>query len=261
MRYTKEQISTMLPEIDDQENVEATVLNERIVFVSIIQDSDCSNPCDDDGHGAIRSFSTRHNSHMEAREAREAMRDPDTIPLSYYEHGSCAWMVSGDPLPGVEFQWDGVEFAGLWIPDGSVKDSVPKDAGKPAYKAAKYCDYCERTFANARVRKCPECGDALEPTQIATTTPARRALMEKQAASACETYTSWVNGDCWGYVIQVYGVRKTDDGEVYDDADDYRFDTPIVDDSCWGCVGSEWAEQSTGEALTYCLSQLDTAAV
>jgi hypothetical protein len=77
----------------------------------------------------------------------------------------------------------------------------------------------------------------------------RREWMVKQAESACEVYTQWVNGDCYGYSIAAYKVRLDDDGEPYDLEDDYRRASPTFEDSCWGYYGIESAEGALKDAL------------
>jgi hypothetical protein len=186
--------------IPDYTGTASTIIGKHILFVTIQHDQDCSNPIEDDGFGEIRSLSRRHINNIDYDEALELLKtDEDVIPLSYFEHGNSLWMVQNSSAPaGVEFQWDGVRFAGVWIPDDCVRESYMGQDGL-----------------------------------------SRRDWMVKQAASACETYTQWANGDCYGYSIEAYKLRK-EDGDVYEELEDYRYDTAIYEDSCWGFIGSDY---------------------
>lgn len=157
-----------LPEYDKASYV---ILGSYILFMQIGQDETASNPCEDDGVGMIRSFSRRHFNNIDPNEAVALMEsDPDVIPLSYFEHGNCLWMVKELPTPpGVEFRWDGVKFAGIWIPDESVRESYMGQDGLT-----------------------------------------RREWMTQQAKSACETYTQWLNGEVYDIHVSVYKVKRGD---------------------------------------------------
>jgi hypothetical protein len=179
---------------------------EKIAFVEMDYDTDNSNPLEDgDENGSIHSFNRRHGNFIDPTENEfENLKEEfgaDLIPLSYYEHGQSMWFVAGSGTPaGVEFQWDGTRYAGVWAPD----------AGLQKYAA--------------------DAGEALG-------SPERVARMEMYAKQACETYTDWCNGSIYYYSIEVYTVRKDDDGEVWDDEDDYRRETPIDEESCGGFYG------------------------
>lgn len=205
-----------------------TVIGNRIVFVEADHDQDCSNPCEDcDGFGSIRSLSNRHINNIDIDEAVELLKsDADAVALSYFEHGQSLWMVAGSDAtrtPGVEFQWDGTRFAGVWIPDKCVRESFTSVlSGKRTGNA----------------------GELAVKTTLDTNADGltRREWMVKQAEHACETYTEWANGQCFGYDVQVFKVLRGEDGEVYEDREDYRRETPLQDDSCWGFIGWDYFE-------------------
>ena len=108
---------------DSAEETVHTVIGDKVVFVTIEHDQDCPNPCTDmDGMGHVRSMSSRHINNISYEEAKALLEtDVDAIALSYYEHGNSMWMVMGDQPAGVEFQWDGRRFAGIWIPDDTCR--------------------------------------------------------------------------------------------------------------------------------------------
>jgi len=192
------QIPTInMPEIPGNEAY--TIIGKHILFVSVDYDHDVGNPCEEmDGVGTIRSLGRRHINRIDAVEALELLKeDPDVIPLSYFEHGNCLWMVQELPAPaGVEFQWDGVRFAGVWIPDDCVRESYTGQDGL-----------------------------------------SRRDWMVQQAKSACEIYTQWTNGEVYGYNVELFKLFKDDAGNEYTNWDDYRFGKAISEDSCWGFYG------------------------
>lgn len=118
--------------IPDWTGKETTILDNHIIFVEIETDLDPENPCENwDGFGMIRSLSNRHINSIDYDEAKQILEDdPDAVALSYFEHGLSSWMVAGLPAPaGVEFQWDGVRFAGIWIPDDCVRESYQGQDG------------------------------------------------------------------------------------------------------------------------------------
>jgi hypothetical protein len=100
--------------------------------VTVLLDNDTPSPNTHYGW-KLYSFSRRHMS----------FRDPDTLTheigfkvakgeaywLSYFEHGNVWWGRKGGEVPaGVEFQWDGREYAGMLIWEGSGPAPGPDSA-------------------------------------------------------------------------------------------------------------------------------------
>jgi hypothetical protein len=218
------ELKSMLPDFDYPAITKATVIGERIVFVTIGSDDHCPDPTDDDGLGKIYSFSRRHSNRMDYDEGKSLIEsNPDAVALSYFEHGNCRWSVAGDRgMTGGDWQWDGVDLAGVWVPD-------------------EYCDY-----------------EALDPAYKATIT--RRDWFVKQAESCAEIYTEWCNGNCYFYSIEVFKVRRATDGEVYDDLRDYRHDPSLEDDSCGGFIGDEYMNEQVLAFLKYLVEDTGTVA-
>lgn len=52
------------------------------------------------------------------------------------------------------------------------------------------------------------------------------------AQQACKEYTNWCNGDCYGCVVEVF--QRNEDGSW----------DQVEEESCWGFIGSEWAEEA-----------------
>lgn len=194
------------------------VIGDHILFIHVDYDQDAANPLEDcDGMGHIRSLSHRHINSIEADEAAEILvRDPDAVALSYFEHGQSLWFVMGQNPPGVEFQWDGVRYAGIWIPDKSCRESYIGQEGK-----------------------------------------SRRDWMVEQAASACEIYSAWINGNVYGYIVQLSKARYSADGEdLYDDFYDYRFEQALFEDSCWGFLSWDNLQAEVLDAVRRAVTEI-----
>lgn len=83
----------------------------------------------------IYSFNQRHPDYIKAtfpefvfpssrEECREALIKKfgkEIQFLGYYEHGDCVWFLEGEGGPGTDCQFDGVKFAGVWVPDAKLK--------------------------------------------------------------------------------------------------------------------------------------------
>ena len=126
-----ERISLNIPDDIDQDA--ATYCNGRISFLRIVHDDSPSNPMTEwDGQGEIFSLNSRHINGDAERVREEIENNSDAVPLSYYEHGNCIWGVAGElnKVPGVEFQWDGVRFAGVWIPDKLALENIGNVQGE-----------------------------------------------------------------------------------------------------------------------------------
>jgi hypothetical protein len=85
-----------------------------------------SNPLEEwDAMGTIYSFSRRHHNFLDLElaslgpEALDEHFEDGWVPLGYFEHGLCDWHITGEIPPGTagDYRWDGVRFAGVWVPD------------------------------------------------------------------------------------------------------------------------------------------------
>lgn len=223
--------------------------NEHVIVVGyLVQDEDCANPLEDcDGMGHIHSLSNRHTNHIDADEAREKLEsNPFVVPLSYFEHGQCQWGVAGTMSSMPDFQWDGVSFAGIWEPDECALDEAQRRAKVYSIgevndlnilrgSGPKFVATVDKTREQQRFNEWHEAFAWLaSKTKRKTWTKsgACRAAAEL-AEQACEQYTSWCNGDCWGVCVDTFDM----DGDK------------IADDACWGHVGSDYAEQTMKEQV------------
>lgn len=206
-------IAINMPEHPDEAAV--TLLNERneIVFVWIRHDESPENPMEDwDGIGSIHSLNSRLISY-DPNTIEENTDNPDAVPLSYFEHGLCRWGVAGTMNDMPDFRWDGVDFAGIWLPDKCILDEAKGMEGE-----------------------------------------FRKKYMAERAASACEAYTQWCNGDVWCYEIRVYKLDWYADHtpirslQYYEDSPE---EVLLFEDSCCGFYGWEEAEVNIKDTWEY----------
>lgn len=114
-----------------------------MLTVYIEHDSDIECPADWDENWTLYSFCSRHmhfkhpnEFDLSSRKLKTKLKNGLAHKLSYFEHGNCLWFrKDGDVPPGVEFQWDGVEFAGLLIwehPPSSIGGKTFEERAKDA---------------------------------------------------------------------------------------------------------------------------------
>lgn len=180
--------------------------NGVTVIGYLLHDDLCPNPLSDwDGHGRIyrRDRDASHesreffNKYAGLDEYGNERRKPHRygVPLDLYEHSLVRWSVAGT---GMQCRWDTSRYAGIWVPDDAAMEVI-RDQGRGLEKELQ-----RRT---------------------------RREFAVKLAEEACELYTNWCNGDCYGIVIERYeGGQHSEE-------------------SRWGYVGSEHAEQSMVERV------------
>ncbi len=216
--------------------------DEKIVVGYLVQDGDCSNPLTDcDGMGHIHSLSNRHINRIDSDDAKYRLEsNPMVVPLSYFEHGNCKWGVAGTMSSMPDFNWDGVSFAGIWEPDKCAAEEVARRAivysigrvvetGQPKGSTGHHLAMLDNGKPGQSFKEWHEAFDWLKKQtkrKTATKLGITRAAREL-AEQACETYTSWCNGDCWGVCIDTFDKEGN----------------KISDDACWGYIGSEYAEQ------------------
>lgn len=198
----------------NMDSSESTMYDDNtIVFVELSHFELCEDPHNWWDMGTIHSFSTRHcnflkldahqsGNKVEAEAECRKRYGKDIVVLGYFDHGGSIWHVSKHKPVGTEgdYQWDGVSFAGIWVPPKHMVHSAS----------------AKRLKGDKRVE-----------------------FMEQRAAAACETYTYWCNGEVYEYIVRAFNVRKTSDGVTFDNFDDYRYDESLVDDSSCGYYGSD----------------------
>jgi hypothetical protein len=172
--------------------------------------------------------------------------DQDAVLLDLYDHSGVSYSVSGH---GMQCRFDTSKGAAVWVPDEYARDEIERRAEVYKYAYVDTTSFClgrnikyvmrvqntgwtkqsddwrelyKLAQEIARLKK-----KAGEPPKF----NGRRIAALEMAEEACETYTSWCNGDCYGIVIGIYDLE----GDV------------VEEDTCWGYVGSEWAEEALEE--------------
>lgn len=131
------------------------IFGDYIIFKEVVADEEPLHPLNDcDGMGKILSFCTRHSA-FDKEAIEKEMGNKDKVMLSYFEHGLCLWGVAGTMNGTPDFEWDGVEHAGLWIPDNVLLDEAKELKGKERQEkmrewAAQACEeftaYCNGNY-------------------------------------------------------------------------------------------------------------------
>ncbi|HEX5426564.1 MAG TPA: hypothetical protein VFW94_23655 [Candidatus Acidoferrales bacterium] len=206
----------------------ATVIGEKILFLTISPDDMHDDPTQHPGFGKFQTFGMRpaYTSEMSQRDAIEMlMNDPDCVPLFFSDHRSrCKWCVADlssfqtalvtARLKDAEPEFYAIN--GVWIPDQCIRKSYTGQDGL-----------------------------------------SRREWMVKQAESACVTYTKWCNGDVYGYEAEVFGLRRGDDEEPLKARAYYNWAERLHEDSCRGIYGWEAAVDDLRFAVRKLLHEMN----
>lgn len=190
------------------------VKGDKIAFVKVGYDHDTENPVSEN---KMYSFSRRHENYISQDDFLASIEEnQDFVVLSYFEHGNCLWdVLSADFTsrhPGTEFQWDGVQNAGVWFPSQDTVKMVDDEGLEVGSKE-------------------------------------RHTRMVEIARGDCAEYTKWCNGEVYWYQILVYPLRKDEKGQVWDTVTDYRRETFDSGDSCSGLVGWDYLIEDLKETL------------
>jgi hypothetical protein len=99
--------------------------------ITVYADQDAANPLEDwDEMGTILSLNRRHATFDPGGIEGAMGRDPDAVPLSYFEHGLCRWSVAGELPAGCRCPFDSAGFAGCWLPDDATRESARNYGGR-----------------------------------------------------------------------------------------------------------------------------------
>jgi hypothetical protein len=139
--------------------------------IAIYPDTDAANPLEDWSEmGTILSLNRRHANYHPTSVDDLLENNPDSVPLSYFEHGRCLWCVAGELPAGANCPWDSVGIAGFWLPDAETLESARNYGGrtrqlfmrKRARQACEpYTQWCNGEvygYEIERVTTCPCCG-------------------------------------------------------------------------------------------------------
>lgn len=167
--------------------------------------------------------------------------DPFAVGLDVYDHSGTHWSISGG---GMQCMWDTSSGAGVWVPDGCAREEAEHRA-KVYAKGRVLCTKGlmkgpDRYYAvtdtgvNSDMNlSWHEAYTWLESQDVPATPKSKRLgrirAAEELAQQALDQYNAWSRGDCWGVIVEELELV---DGE-------WR---QVSEDSCWGYVGSDYAE-------------------
>lgn len=208
----------------------------------------------------------------EAGRADGSIGDVDVVSLDCYQHGGTSWSVSGQ---GMQCQFDTARGAGVWVPDDCARDEINRRA--PVYQKGRISNnngtrgnlkFYVRTF-KMRGHDVLDFDDTVHPVfeewyqafqyldalDVAVTSGAaegRYAAAFELARNACEEYTPWLNGDCYGFVVATF----ENIAEVGDDPE-WEF---VSSDECWGFIGSDYAMEEAHSSAKHAAESIKTQA-
>lgn len=166
--------------------------------------------------------------------------NPHAVLLDVYEHSGISYNVSGR---GMQCLWDTARGGAVWVPDSCCLDEIRSRGevyrkGKIFHEGRK--DYNVRTWESFDLfdkRTHPtfkHWHEAYEYLKTVSTTyeqplaDAEHDAAKELAQQACEVYTDWRNGNCYGVVVETFD----------------REGTQIDCDHCWGFIGADDAYSS-----------------
>lgn len=244
-------------------------VGDRLIVAYLVHDDDCENPmtsCDAEGRlytkperygggsitddsswGSYLGLTEDGEPDLELYEVKERARelmgatiakDPDFIDycLEEFEEFSCI----EDCFDTIDFDYDSIP---SWMHnrlEGFIERAWDQldDEGVLRERLAVPVNYCSNNHgpgtASAYTVSIDKCNAVWVPDKEALANFGPTATMAdayKYADGVLENYINWCNGDCYGCVVETFDEQ----GEQ------------LEEDSCWGFIGSEYAEQSLKE--------------
>lgn len=191
---------------------------EKVAFVEIVIDEDPQvpveiqhgfgdrkrvKPADFDCNGTIFVF----NSQDDADEGSRLIREEKAIPLSCFKHSGEKWGIMGE-LDGIpDARWDLTPYAGVWIPDEGSLENVAHFMQTPSHPFH----------------------DGKAPDEV--------NVLKHYVRSVLDEFNAYSNGHVYGYTLDVYPVKRDDDGEPILDKDYYPAKGEGEHDSLYGIYG------------------------
>lgn len=184
--------------------------------------------------------------------------DLDAVLLDVYDHSGQAWSISGG---GTQCRWDTSSGAGAWVPDDNLRKEL--DIAQEQYcwayicrtpylrgKGKKYqlkqvnwtsereCETVSVAFSDDYQELMAARGNILvaapKPTPVQLRWGRRKAC-EEYASEFLDQYNEVVCGNVFGIVTEVFDLEGD----------------RLHEDSCWGYVGTEYAEEICKENFDY----------
>ena len=152
--------------------------------IRIYTDADPPNPLEDWSEmGTILSRGHRHGNFDPVGVEAAIADNPDAVPLSYFEHGSCLWLVAGELPAECQCPWDCVALAGVWLPDAKTLES-----------ARNYGGQTRRHFMRKRAH------EACDAYTLWCNGEVYGYVVEQvTACEACKSETTTPLDSCWGF--------------------------------------------------------------
>lgn len=207
----------------------------------------------------------------DAGRANGTIGDVDAVSLDCYQHGGTSWSVSGQ---GMQCQFDTARGAGIWVPDDCARDEINRRA--PVYQKGRISDnngvrgnqkFYVRTFRATAAgvelsdtvhpvfEEWHQAFQYLEALDVAVTSDAaagRYAAAFELARQACDVYTAWLGGDCYGYVVATFE-------NIAEAGDDPEWEF-VTSDECWGFIGSDYAMEEAQSGVEHEIKRLKAEA-
>lgn len=220
----------------------------------------------DSTYGELRNAATALGFQFDAEQdkaweaAIEAgeIGDQDAVMLDVYDHSGLHWSRSGR---GMSCRWDTTSGAGVWLPDAYARQEIDRRAPVYAHAFIRSTNPRLRTGGAYQLvqvswdeagpvhanldgiafsdswsdlwEKAKAIAEGKVPTEKQLRW-GRQQAADELAQQALDEYNAWISGDCYGCVTEVFQIERDDSGE--------RTYTQLNQDSCWGYIGSDWAE-------------------
>ena len=148
------------------------------IIVRFWHDDCAEDPCTEDGW-KVKSFGRRHHNytepedagfvydydegiHVPGEELAEKIKNGLAYTLDYFEHGQCAWSLSGE---GYQCRWDTARMAGILVWEQDESDLGPVEPDQRREDARRfierYTEWCNGEiygYSIDVVRPCHACG-------------------------------------------------------------------------------------------------------
>lgn len=177
--------------------------------------------------------------------------DRDAQALACYEHSGQIWSLSGQ---GTQCQWDTNNHAGVWVPDDYLRKELDAAAPEAVWAFVQKTNWLrgrDKQYALVQVvweddthnekvivarsddsimlhKKAKELAATGGSPTAKQLTWARNQMCKVYCKQFLEAYNSAISGDVYGCVVETFD----ENGETIDE------------DSCWGFLGSEYAEEA-----------------
>lgn len=206
--------------------------DRRILLVGyIVHDENCSDPLDDcDGMGKIIT------KHDDRAFYKHAGYNDDGGDANLEEQAALLARLKGEELDG--FICDSEPLVEMWR-EGRKQGKV----GTPYAVPLVYSDHSGYSVLHKEPNRRFDAVWIPDKClmQYIQERPGEEAASyaREMFDNALDEYNKWITGDCWGVVVDVFERQRRGKYEHTDE------------DSCWGYIGSDYAESELKETLLY----------